>query len=115
MREPSKFAQKSRSPGSADGRELGRKLASWWALKEQFSYFSCVIAPEKKIISLGSSLFHWSTDHERYHREQAGLCAPVLAGHLGGRRLGTLYHSRRRRGLPARPLVTRHVVRDYRR
>src|SRR5882724_6963542 len=112
----SHFVEKSRRRASPVPENLGTKQAVCWFPEEQFSYFSPVIAPEKKIISLGpTSPSDRSTDHERNHANAGDVFAPLLLGQLGGCRLGRLHRADRRRDLPARTLVTRHVARHHRR
>src|SRR5437764_13782603 len=110
-------AKKSVSRDSAVPARLGMKTAYFRRQKEQFSYFRPLIAPEKKIISLGPIGFTRSTDHVDNNKLAEG--APLLprlafTGYLGGHRRGAVHSSRRRGHLPARSLVI-HVARDHRR
>src|SRR5205807_2808746 len=98
MRARSHFVAKNRRRGSPAAADFGTKPPLFRRHKEQFSYFLPVLAPEKKIISLGpTSPSDRSTDHERNHANRESAFLALLIGQLGGCRLGPLHRADRRR------------------
>src|SRR5882762_415867 len=112
-REPAYLTGSRASPAAP---KLGTKSAIYLRRKEQSSYFSPVIALQKKIISLGPADPPRSPDHERPDNGENVILAPLLIRHavprsafprfLGGRRRGDLRRAHRRGNFPARSLVT---------